>query len=225
MQYRRLVYVVVLFALFGSLSLHAAEGDVLDKIGVKIQQYPVIRADFTQTKQMPALKRPLVTTGQLTFSRNDGVLWQIFQPYRMSYILGEDKIIEIDANGIRKEKGMRDVPGLAQIGRVFRAMLGADTSALRSYFDISTHVGTQGETDKWQLLLKPRQSPLSKALSAIELSGSQFVESIISHETSGDTTTLRFNHTQGVPALSDVESQLFGKSTTSIPAISKQSAP
>lgn len=198
-------------AVVPTTALSAAEADALDKISEKISLHSVIRAEFTQTKQMQALKRPLITTGQFTYAKSDGVLWQIAQPYRISYVLGEDKIVEINANGLRKEKGLREVAGLAQVGRVFRAMLGANASALRAYFDVTAqHDVEQGDAAKWQLMLKPRQQQIAKSLSLIELSGSQFVETIIIHEASGDTTTLRFKKTQGVATLTDSESKLFG---------------
>ena len=228
---RIVVSIVVMLALcffvavVPTSALSAAETDALDKISEKISLYPVIRAEFTQTKQMQVLKRPLITTGQFTYSNIEGVLWQIAQPYRISYVLGEDKIVETDANGLRKVKGIREVAGLAQVGRVFRAMLGANASALRAYFDVTVqHDAKQGDTDKWQLMLKPRQQQIAKSLSLIELSGNQFVETIIIHEASGDTTTLRFKKTQGflktdgAATFTDSESQLFGKPTVGKPA-------
>jgi outer membrane lipoprotein-sorting protein len=213
-------------------TLSAAEADVLDKISEKIAQYPVIRAEFTQTKQMQALKRPLITTGRFTYAQSDGVLWQIVQPYHISYVLGEDKIVEIDASGVRKEKDLREVAGLAQVGRVFRAILGANASALHSYFDVTAAVNSeQGDADKWLLMLKPRQQQISKSLSLITLSGKQFVETIVIAEASGDTTTLRFKNiqgfkkTQGMAILTDAESQLFGKPITSATPLAKPAAP
>ena len=220
---QRIVVTLVLFFFTAALStttLSAAESSVLDQISEKISQYPVIRAEFIQTKQMQALKRPLITTGQFTYAQNDGVLWQIIQPYHISYVLGEDKIVEIDANGLRKERGLREVAGLAQVGRVFRAVLGANASALHSYFDITVPVNSeQSDAGKWQLILKPKQQQISKSLSMITLSGSQFVETIVITEASGDRTTLRFKNiqgfkkAQGVATLTESELQLFGKPT------------
>ena len=218
---QRILVALVLFfftAVLPTTTLSAAETSVLDQISEKISQYPVIRAEFIQTKQMQALKRPLITTGQFTYAQSDGVLWQIVQPYRISYVLGEDKIVEIGANGLRKERGLREVAGLAQVGRVFRAVLGANASALHSYFDISAPINSeQTDAGKWQLMLKPRQQQISKSLSLITLSGSQFVETIVITEASGDSTTLRFKNiqgfkkTQGVAILTESELQLFGK--------------
>jgi predicted porin len=73
----------LLTVVFSSTAVSAAEVDLLNKIGHKIEQHAVIRAEFIQTKQMQALKRPLITTGKLTYSRSHGVLWQILQPYNI----------------------------------------------------------------------------------------------------------------------------------------------
>jgi hypothetical protein len=186
----------------------ASEPDALARIGAQIEQHAVVRAEFTQSKQMTAMKRPLVTSGRLVYSRKHGVLWQIEQPFRMSYVLGEDKIVEIGADGVRRERGLRDVPGLAQVGRVFRAMLGANTSALREYFDASVH----GDPAKWEIELKPRQPQLVQFLTGLQLSGGRFVDSIQISEAGGDSTQIRFRNSQGASAPSDAELQLFGES-------------
>jgi hypothetical protein len=190
---------------------HAGETvqpDALARIGAQIEQYPVVRAEFTQSKQMAAMKRPLVTSGRLVYSRRHGVLWQIEQPFRMSYVLGEDRIVEIGADGVRRERGLRDVPGLAQVGRVFRALLGANTTALREYFDATAH----GDPGKWEIELKPRQPQLAQFLTGLQLSGGRFVDSITIGEAGGDSTRIRFRNSQGASAPSDAELQLFGES-------------
>ncbi|MEI7614125.1 MAG: outer membrane lipoprotein carrier protein LolA, partial [Betaproteobacteria bacterium] len=108
---------LLLGALLGFASLgHTAEPELLSRISAQVEQYPVVRADFVQTKKMAALKRPLITSGRLVYSRQHGVLWQIEQPFRMNYILGEERIVEVGSDGSRRERGVREVPGLAQVG-------------------------------------------------------------------------------------------------------------
>ena len=183
-----------------------AAGDLLARIGAQINEYPVLQAEFVQTKQMAALKRPLVTTGRLTFSRQYGVLWQIEKPYRVSYVLGEERIVEIGSDGVRRERGLRDVAGLAQVGRVFRALLGADTRALQEHFEVLA----QGEVDHWSLVLTPRQAQLAQFLAKIQLTGSRFVESITISEAGGDSTQIKFRNTLGGTSLSDTDLQIYG---------------
>ncbi|MEI7429607.1 MAG: outer membrane lipoprotein carrier protein LolA [Betaproteobacteria bacterium] len=189
-----------------ALSSGVLASETLARIGAQIQQYPLLRAEFVQTKQVAAMKRPLVTSGHLTFSQQHGVLWQIEQPYRMSYVLGEERIVEISSDGVRRERGLREVPGLAQVGRVFRAMLGANTAALQEVFEVAV----QGDVGKWEISLKPRQAQLAQFLSGMQLSGARFVESITISEAGGDTTQIRFRNTQGLTAPSESELQLFG---------------
>lgn len=212
---RRLLPII---ALLIPPSFCAAEPDTLARISAQIEQHPVLRAEFTQTKQMAAMKRPLVTVGRLVYSRHLGVLWQIEKPYRMSYVLGEEKIVEIGADGVRRERGLGEVPGLAQVGRVFRAMLSADTSALREIFEASV----QGDTAKWEIELKPRQSQLAQFMTGLQLSGGRFVDSIRIGETGGDTTLIRFRNSQGAGAPSAAELQLFGGATSSALGTSTQ---
>jgi len=180
--------------------------DALARIAAQIEQYPVIRAEFLQSKQMLAMKRPLVTSGRIVYTRSHGVLWQIEQPYRMSYLLGEDRIVEIGADGSRRERGLREVAGLAQIGRVFRAMLGADAAALREYFDVAV----RGDAGKWEIDLKPREPQLAQVLTGLLLTGARFVETIQIGEVGGDSTQIRFRNTQGAAAPGETELQLFG---------------
>ena len=186
--------------------LPAVAADMLSQIGSQIEQYQVVRAEFVQTKQMAALKRPLVTSGRLIFSRSQGVLWQIEKPYRVSYVLGETRIVEIGSDGVRRVRETRDIPGLAQVGRVFRAMLGANSAALREYFDASV----QGDPSKWVIELKPRQSQLAQYLNGMNLSGGRFVEEIRISEAGGDNTQISFRNSRGAAALDEAEAALFG---------------
>ena len=195
--------------LLAGVSALAAEPDALARIAAQVEQSPVVRAEFVQSRQIAAMKRPLVTSGRLLFSQQHGVLWLIEQPYRIGYVLAEDRVVEIASDGSRRERGPRDVPGLAQVGRVFRAMLGANTSALQEHFEVTATVDAQ----KWELVLKPRQAQLAQFLSGMQLSGSRFVETILVSEAGGDSTHIRLRNTQGASAPTDAELQLFGTGT------------
>ncbi len=196
-------FLIALVCLVGALSARAA--DTLRQIGAQIEQHAVVRAEFVQTKQIAALKRPLVTMGRLTFSRTQGVLWQIEQPYRLSYVFSEERIVEIGSDGKRRVRETREVPGLTQIGRVFRAVLGANSDALREHFEVTA----QGDPAKWAIGLKPRQTQLAQYLSGMQLSGGRFVEEIRINEAGGDGTQIRFSNSHGADALSEAEMSLF----------------
>ncbi len=184
-----------------------AANDLLTQINAQFKQYPTLHAEFIQTKQMAALKRPLIISGKLVYARDKGLLWQIEQPYKVGYVLTELGIVEIGADGTRKTRGPREVPGLAQIGNVFRAVLSADTAVLRQYFDVSAH----GDINNWQLSLQPRAGNLAQFMTGLELNGGRFVETIKVSEASGDATQMRFRNSRTAADLSEQELQLFGK--------------
>lgn len=213
MQSRIIIYLwaCVLTACFPIAALQAAtlnadHQQVLVNISDNIKQFSVIHSDFTQSKKIKALKRPLLTKGHVIYSRDNGILWQILKPFQMHYILGEETIVEVSASGRRKEKQVGDVPGLAQVGRVFRAMLGVDTAALDQYF----HMQVSGDATQWTLMLTPKQAQLAQALSLITLSGQQYIETIALNEAGGDVTTLTFSNTEGKSTLSEAEQTMLG---------------
>lgn len=201
---RRLIFILLAIA---AAPLMAAEPDLLARIGAQAERHAVVRAEFVQQKQMAALKRPLVTSGHVVFSHRDGVLWQIESPYRAGYALGENSVVEIAGDGTRRERNLRDVPGLAQVATIFRAMLGANEKALRETFDVEA----RGDVERWQIELKPRQEQLARFVSRFSLAGGRFVESIRIEEAGGDTTLIRFRNTQAGEAASAAELVAFGK--------------
>ncbi len=179
--------------------------DLLNRIAVQMDRHPLVRAEFVQSKQVAALKRPLLTSGQLLFSRQQGVLWQIEQPYRVSYLLAEDRVVEIAADGSRKERLARDLPGMAQVSRVFRAMLGGNTAELRNYFELQV----QGDTSRWTLLLKPRQAQLAQFIEQLEIRGGAFVSEVRILEAGGDVTQIRFRNNVAINTPNAAEQQLL----------------
>lgn len=202
---RALVRLISTCLLLASTQVYAQADDLLARIASQLEKHAVVRAEYTQSKQISGLKRPLQTSGNLVFARQYGVLWQIEQPYKVSYILSEEKVVEIAADGSRKERLARDLPGLAQVGRVFRAMLGANTTALREYFDIQT----KGDAGNWSLTLTPKQAQMAQFIEQMDINGGAFVGAIRIQEKGGDITQIKFRNSSGGTTLSDSEQQLF----------------
>lgn len=176
------------------------------RMAQRLEQVPVLRADFRQEKQMAAFKRPLQTRGQLTFARSQGVIWQIEAPLRLAYVLAEDRIVEIGEDGVAQVRTARDIPGLAQVGALFRALLGAQADALAELFTVTA----EGTLDAWRLTLVARPGPLAQAMREVRLSGGRHVERIRIEEANGDSTTLLFGNFREDRALLPVERERFG---------------
>ena len=155
---------------------------------------------------MAAFKKPLQTRGRLVFARGQGVIWQIDAPLKLTYVLGEDRIVEISEDGIAQVRTARDIPGLAQVGSLFRALLGAQTEALAELFTITP----EGAIDAWHLTLVPKPGPIAQAMREIRMSGNRHVERIRIEEANGDSTTLVFRNLREDRALLPAERERFG---------------
>lgn len=200
---------ILMFLTLMASTLHAAPADdVANRLGAHLEQAPVIRAEFEQKKDMAAFKKPLVTRGRLVFARQHGVLWQIEQPLKLTYVLQEGRMVEIGEDGTTQSRTTQDAPAVAQVGRIFRALLGGQTKTLAEFFDSSGN----GDPDKaWTITLNPRNPQVSQFIKRITLAGGKHVDSIRIEEANGDTASIRFRQTVEANELSAEERKLFNK--------------
>ena len=196
------IFLGVLLCLLGFTNSHAAAS--LAQLATRLDKASVVHAEFSQTKTLLALKRPLKTAGRMVFARNRGVLWQIERPYQASYTLSADRVVEIGPDGARKVRAAREVPALSQIGRVFEALFQGDAAVLEQYFQVA--VG--GSTERWRVDLAPKPE-LARFLKGISAQGSQFLETIEVHEAQGDLTRIEFRDSRLDLPLSEAEARLL----------------
>lgn len=205
---RRLITVVLILVSFAPPTAVAAPttAELAARMAQQLEQAPVMRAEFTQEKTMAAFKRPLQTRGRMIFARGQGVIWQIEAPLTLTYVFGDDRIVEIGEDGVAQIRTAHDIPGLAQVGSLFRALLSAQTKALAENFTVTL----EGTLDAWHLTLVPRPGPLAQAMRGIRMSGGRHVEHIRIEEANGDSTTLNFRNTNEDRALTPAERGRFG---------------
>ena len=194
---RRVVAVIVGLGLFFGGASAKASPELVDQISAQLEQHAVVRAKLVQSRKMVALKRPVVSQGQLLYSRRDGVFLFIEQPLRVSYWLNERKVVEITADGQRREQDVKSNPALVQVGQVMRSLLGVRAEALKGAFEVTA----KGSMSKWELLLTPRQAPLNQFIATVKVSGGRFIESMVLQEKSGDVIQTQLTESQ---ALSDL---------------------
>lgn len=195
-------------ALLLGLTPAGAEPAGTARIHARLSQAEAIHADFVQTKEMAAFKKPLVTRGTLVFAPREGVLWQIEQPLRLTYVLRDERMLEIGADGREQVKIARELPGIAHVARVFRALLGGQTQALDEFFDSRL----SGDPDKaWSIELTPRAAQTAQFVRRIVLKGGRDLDEIRMEEASGDATHIRFTRTRTDAALSTEERQLLSR--------------
>jgi outer membrane lipoprotein-sorting protein len=199
----RLIAAAVLLALPAAPA--TAQSSALDQIRARLDAHAVVRAEFVQTRTMAALQRPQVSRGQLLVSRSEGAVWRMVEPYTVTYVLRQDSVVEIAADGTRTRRDAREAPAVARIGRIMSALVMADAAALGNDFQIEA--GVTGE--RWHIALSPRQASIAQRLKSVRVSGREFVDSVEVEETGGDATQLQFRNHRGGANLSEDERRLF----------------
>jgi outer membrane lipoprotein-sorting protein len=180
---------------------------LVSQVASRLAQTKGVRAQFTQTQTLSAMKQPLVSTGTLVFFRERGVIWRVDTPYKATYVIGDAGVSEVDANGKRiNTKSAQGVRGVAQVSKMMRAMLGGDLSALYSQFDVDA----QGTPSQWKLDLKPNQPQLAQSIKGLQMTGGEFLQSLRITLANGDVTQIEFAKSEAIDDLAPAERTLLG---------------
>ena len=180
---------------------------LVSQVASRLAQTKGVRAQFTQTQTLSAMKQPLVSTGTLVFFRERGVIWRVDTPYKAIYVITDAGVSEVDANGKRvNTKSAQGVRGVAQVSKMMRAMLGGDLSALYSQFDVDA----QGTPSQWKLELKPNQPQLAQSIKGLQMTGGEFLQTLRIALANGDVTQIEFAKSEAINDLAPGERTLLG---------------
>jgi outer membrane lipoprotein-sorting protein len=180
---------------------------LVSQIAAHLAQAKGVRAQFTQTQTLAAMKQPLVSTGSLLFFRERGVIWQIDAPYKATYVITDAGVAEVDANGQRvTARSAQGTRGVAQVSKMMRAMLGGDLSALYSQFDVQA----EGSAAQWRMQLTPNQPQIAQSIKGLVMNGGDYLQRLRITLANGDVTQLEFTKSAAVTELTAAERGLLG---------------
>ncbi|WP_425605980.1 LolA family protein [Paraburkholderia sejongensis] len=180
---------------------------LVSRIAAHLAEPKGVRAQFTQTQTLAAMKQPLVSSGNLLFYRERGVIWQIDTPYKATYVITDAGVAQLNAAGQRVgTHSAQSTRGVAQVSKMMRAMLGGDLSALYSQFDVSA----AGSAAQWRMHLTPNQPQLAQSIKGLEMSGGDYLQSLRITLANGDVTKLDFANSAAVAEPTAAERSLFG---------------
>jgi hypothetical protein len=175
---------VVLFGLVGALlGADLKDESALQRSAAAAAAVPELRIQFTQTKELAILDRPLVSTGSMEIDRPHARLrWQFDQGATL--ILADGRLRRWGADGREEDLG-RDPSAQAMLGQM-RGFLQGDWAALGELFTLTS--------DRERIRGAPRTAGLKRYLSALEITvdGAGAPTELILTAPEGDVTTYRF---------------------------------
>ena len=153
-----------------------------DTIFNKAKNTESINSLFIQERKISVLPLPLISTGKFQFHYQEGLLWETLEPVQSRIIISK-KGIQAEDNFAKTE-----IKGSSQLGQILLSLFSGDLATLETYFFIII----KGDVNKWNLLLKPKNSLLSAQIASISIEGKESIESIYLVETNGDSSSLKF---------------------------------
>ncbi|MCD9120396.1 outer membrane lipoprotein carrier protein LolA [Cupriavidus sp. UGS-1] len=162
---------------------------MLDQVAVRLDDAPVIRGRFEQTRKVAGFAMPLVSRGDFVLARGRGLLWQTRAPIASSLLLTPRGLTMRGADGSVQQQLQADAqPGMRAALEAILAVLRADAPALAQRFAMTGEVhGKQG----WRLALTPTDADMRRVLKRVDLEGDRFVREVRLQEASGDSTVVR----------------------------------
>ncbi|MEQ9746157.1 outer membrane lipoprotein carrier protein LolA [Pectobacterium actinidiae] len=184
-----------------------AQAVTLDDLQQRFSSQPVVRADFTQLREIKGMAKPLKSGGQLLIAQDKGLWWHQATPFPLTMVLDETRMVQVMNGQAPQIVTAESNPQMFQFNHLLRALFQADRHVLEQNFSIDfTDLGKQ----QWRLVLTPKTSPLDKLFNTITLTGGEFLDGIALDDRQGDMTRITLSNQRIEPRmLSDDEQQRF----------------
>ena len=185
----------------------AAQAVTLDDLQQRFASQPVVRADFSQLREIKGMAQPLKSSGELLIAQDKGLWWHQAKPFPLTLVLDDKRMVQV-MNGQAPQIITADSnPQMFQFNHLMRALFQADRQVLEQNFSLDfSDLGQQ----KWQLVLTPKTSPLDKLFNTITLQGAEYLDVIKLNDRQGDNTDITLTNQRLTPAsLTNEEQKRF----------------
>ena len=176
--------VVSLLILLHYFTSHTFAACTIESINEKIAKSNVL-ANFTQSKTINGLSRPLISKGIIWMRSTGELIWQTTLPIKSTMVIRESGIKLFNKNDVLLPENK--YPLAKDISRLFLSILGGDVKKLEDNFVQNVNC----KDSSWQVDLQPENKTLSGIIETIRLSGSDEIESIGFQEKRGDKTEIK----------------------------------
>lgn len=199
------MFIALFVSLLCALTV-SVQAMMLADVQNKLTAHTLLRGLFTQTKTLQMFNQPLVSQGNFLLEQNKGLFWQQVEPFPVSLVLVKDKLSQQFGDQAVEVIMAKDNPMVFYFSHLFLSLFKGDMSGLSSQFDIKF----SEKESHWLLFLTPKSAPLNKVFANISIEGSEFIDSLVLTELSGDVSEIQFTEQQVTPnTLSRDEQRAF----------------
>ena len=148
-----------------------------------------ISGDFTQIRKISGLDSNLKSSGTFSISKNS-MLWNQTKPIKTTMSMSKNKLVQTIMDNsptiITREKQ----PVVFTFTTIFMSIAQGNGTSINNYFDVEFN----GVVNAWSLSLKPKSSPIDKAIKSISVKGGKYITSIDVVDTQGNNIDIKFSN-------------------------------
>lgn len=176
-----------------------ADDELLRQLAPRMAHIQSLSGSFEQARHISVLAAPLLSSGEFSYRRGEGMLWRTTHPVENEIrILPGQGVTAVDGGG-----NARSLPASAVIASIFLGLFAGELDSLDEYFTLA---GQRRESG-WSLRLTPRHPELASHLDLILIDGNEHIERVEIREANGDRSELSFKVTTSAAPSADGEGE------------------
>lgn len=158
----------------------------LDQLMAALARSPHGTATFTERKYLAVVDIPVDSSGELRFTPPDHLEKRTLKPSPETMLLDGDTLT-LERGSRKQILQLQDYPGVAGMIGSIRATLAGDRKALEKVYQLKL----DGTTERWSLLLTPRDGRVAQVVSEIRIEGRRGeVRTVEIRQTGGDRSVM-----------------------------------
>jgi len=190
----RAMFCAGVFAAASSQTVIAAPINEVRDIFQQVSATPVVHAHFEQQKKLTSLNKTYVSKGNVVFSKQQGVLWQMQTPVQADLVVTPQKLVQKTQRTMSQINVQQSPYG--SVATLFLQLMAGDEKALASNFNI---VSATHNNQAWAVTLTPKSSLFKKLFNQVNVQGGRYVNQIVIQEKDRNITQIRFSQQTSQP--------------------------
>nr|WP_035365570.1 outer membrane lipoprotein carrier protein LolA [Acinetobacter brisouii] len=182
------------FAAASSQTVIAAPINEVRDIFQQVSATPVVHAHFEQQKKLTSLNKTYVSKGNVVFSKQQGVLWQMQTPVQADLVVTPQKLVQKTQRTMSQINVQQSPYG--SVATLFLQLMAGDEKGLASNFNI---VSATHNNQAWAVTLTPKSSLFKKLFNQVNVQGGRYVNQIVIQEKDRNITQIRFSQQTSQP--------------------------
>ncbi|MHA3055842.1 outer membrane lipoprotein carrier protein LolA [Acinetobacter sp. ANC 4633] len=190
----RVMFCAGMFMAVSSQAVFAAPINEVRDIFQQVSATPVVHAHFEQQKQLASLNKTYVSKGNVVFSKQQGVLWQMQTPVQADLVVTPQKLVQKTQRTMSQINVQQSPYG--SVATLFLQLMAGDEKALASNFNI---VSATHNNQAWAVTLTPKSSLFKKLFNQVNVQGGRYVNQIVIQEKDRNITQIHFSQQTSQP--------------------------